>query len=823
VWWRRAKARKAGGPGKKTRKLKRFSLLRLLALLSVYGLSLGVGTGFFLYTEFAKDLPARLDQVLDYRPARASRVYSADGELIGEFYLQRRVLRPLDRIPAHVQNAFIATEDRRFWKHPGFDPIGIARAGWANYRGTGTKQGASTITQQVTRMLMLSNERTLARKAREVILSVRVERELPKDKILYIYLNHVYLGHGAYGVQAAAETYFGKDVEHLTVAEAAMLAGLPKAPSKFSPYVNYERARERQIYVLQRMREDGYLTPAQEDAARKEPMALVSREQPLARVAAPYFVEHIRRWAERTYGDDLLFGVGLDIYTTVHMKKQLAAEAAVRRGLDDLDRRLGFRGPVGHLDGAERDAFVEGPPRPYVADPAAAALFAGGAILPGVAYVAVVTEIPAPAAVKKKGIGVDLGPRTMRLDGDDSARLLRWKTSEPDTPGGRPRLRRLALGDLVPVIVVPDEKKGDVLRLAQRPDVQAALVAVDPQNGDVVAMVGGYDFNQSQFNRATQAKRQAGSSIKPFIYATAVDAGYTELSIVPDAPIVVRTATGLWAPSNYKKEFLGPLTLRTALAKSINTVSVRLTLEVGVDAVVKTMRQMGITSPIPRHISIALGTPDVSLLEMTAAYATFPTGGLKVTPRFVTRIVSGDGAVLLDDRGQPERPQVLRPTTAYVMTDLLRGVVESGTGKKALALGRPAGGKTGTSTGFRDAWFIAFTADLVCGVWVGRDDFTPIGHDTTGGGTALPIWLDFMKNGHPTTPPRDFQPPPDVIFVRAFDTTGMPAPPGAPGSAWVPFARGTLPPRFTSSVSGADFARDPGAFGNPVGPQTVKP
>jgi penicillin-binding protein 1A len=788
-----------------------------VALLTLYGASLGIGTLYYLYTEFAKDLPERLDLILDYRPTRATNVYSADGELIGKFYMQNRELRELHRIPAHVQNAFIAAEDRRFWKHPGFDPIGIARAGWSNWRGGGQRQqGASTITQQVTRMLLLSNERTLSRKARELILAVRVERELSKEKILYIYLNHVYLGHGAYGVQAAAEVYFGKDVEQLTIAEAAMLAGLPKAPTKFSPYVNYPRARERQLYVLDRMREDGYITRADEDAARHEPLALVSREQPVAAVAAPWFVEHVRRWAEDTYGDEMLFGVGLDIYTTVDMKKQRAAEAAVRNGLDRIDRKLGFRGAIGHLDGAERDAFAEGPPRPYVADPQKAALYAGGAILPGVAYVGLVTEIPPPDSLRKKSIAVDLGPRTLRLDADDAARMLRWKTLEPDASGSaRTHVRRLAVGDLVPVTVEHDDlgKNGDVARLSQVPDVQAALVALDPRTGDVVALVGGYDYSASQFDRATQAKRQAGSSIKPFIYTTAIEAGYTQLSIVHDAPIAVKTLSGIWAPHNYHNEFLGPLTLRTALARSINTVSVRLVLDVGVDAVVKTMRRMGITTPIQRHISIALGTPDVTLVEMVGAYATFPTGGLKVTPRFVKRVVAGDGHVLLDQLAAPEQPRIMAQATAYVMTDLMRNVVLSGTGRGARALGRPAAGKTGTSTGFRDAWFIAFTTELVCGVWVGRDNFTPIGNDTTGGATALPIWLDFMRAAHPTTPPRDFLPPPDVIFVRANEASGLPAPPGAPGSAWIPFAPGTLPSRFTSGIKAKDFLDTP-AFRN---------
>ena len=649
-------------------------------------------------------------------------------------------------------------------------------------------------------MLMLSNERTIARKAKELILSIRVERELSKDQILYIYLNHVYLGHGAYGVQAAAETYFSKDVEHLTIAEAAMLAGLPKAPTNFSPYNDYARARERQAYVLRRMREDGTLTPGQEQAALHEPLALIAREQPLNDVAAPYFVEHVRRWASERWGDRSVFDGGLRIYTTLDMKKQRAAEAAIRDGLAALDRRLGFRGPVGHLDGAEQGAFAEGPPRPYVAEAGQAAVYAGGALLPDVTYVGLVAEI----AQGRKGIQVDLGPRTLRLADEDARRALRWHGEEAK------RRRRLEVGDLLPVRVVRDEKKGELAQIVQIPDVQAALVSVDPRSGAVTAMVGGYEYAQSQFNRATQARRQAGSAIKPFIYATALLAGFTELSIVHDAPIAIKTVSGIWAPQNYKHEFLGPLTLKTALARSINTVSVRLTVATGVDAVIKTMRQLGITSPIPRHISISLGTPDVSLIEMTCAYAVFPAGGRRVPPHFVTLVTTDDGHVLEDDRRRGLGDPAIPASTAYLMVDLMKGVIQKGTGRKAQALGRPTGGKTGTATGFRDAWFIAFTNDLVAGVWVGRDNFKPIGHDTTGGATALPIWLQFMRAAHPDTPVRDFAPPLDVTFVRANDLSGQPAPPSAPGSVWVPFARGTIPSAFTLRVDAGRFSTSEG-------------
>lgn len=781
--------------------MKRASILRLLALVSLYGVFLGAGTAAFLWTEFGKELPERLDKFLDYRPARATRVYSVDGELIGEFFLQRRVVVPLDRIPDHVEQAFISAEDGRFRQHVGFDPIGIARAAYENYVHGGPRQGASTITQQVSRMLVLTNEKTLSRKAKELILSIRVERELSKDQILHIYLNHVYLGHGAYGVQAAAEAYFGKDVEHLTIAEAALLAGLPKAPTKFSPYNDYDRARERQAYVLKRMKDDGAITPTQEADALAEPLALIARGAPLNKVAAPYFVEHLRRWAASRYGEPNLFDGGLRLYTTLDMKAQRAAEAAVRDGLTNLDRRLGFRGPVGHLDGRERDAFAEGPPRPWVGE--SSALYAGGALLPGVPYLGLVVD----AKDSQKKLSLDLGPKTVKVSEEDTRRLFRWRGKAVPGVKGVPRL---VAGDLVPIRVVDDGKGGEQAELAQGPDVQAALVAIDPTNGDVRALVGGYDYGASQFNRAIQARRQAGSSMKAFIYATALEHGYHPLSRVVDAPVAIRTVSGIWAPQNYKHEYLGPMTLKTAIAKSINTVSVRLVAGYGVDPLIKLMRAAGITSAIPRHISIALGTPDVSLLEMTAGYAMFPAGGKKVTPRMVTLVTTDDGRILEDLRRPLEPPQVIEPAIAYQMVDLLKAVVQRGTGKKAQELGRPAGGKTGTSTGFRDAWFIAFTRDLVCGVWVGRDDFTPIGHDTTGGSTALPIWLQFMRAAHPDTPPRDFEPPPTVTFVRADEIAGAPAQPGTPGSTWVPFARGTIPPQFTARIGAGQFSSDQG-------------
>ncbi len=766
-------------------------MLRVLFLLLLYGSFAVLGFVYYTVSELSRELPRDLASAMEYEPNRATRVYSANGELIGEFSFERRVLVPPDRIPEHVRSAFVSAEDGRFWQHPGFDITGIVRAAWANYRSGATKQGASTITQQVTRMLLLSNERTYSRKIKELILSVRVERELSKHQVLHIYLNHVYLGRGAYGVGAGAEAYFGKDVHHLTIAESALLAGLVQAPSRYSPHRNPEAARTRQRYVLGRMRDDGAITHGQLAAAQREPLAILDQDEPLNHIAAPYFVEHVRRWAQQRYGTRSVFNDGMRIYTTLDTRSQLAAEAAVRDGLLALDRDIGFRGPLDHLDEHRRSAFGEGPLRPYFPGLQDLELTGGGTMLPDVTYVGAV------AAIRPSGsITIELGPERMPLASDDAKSLVRWRGEDG---------RRIEVGDLLPVTLGEDERGNFRVDLAQQPDVQGALVAIEPPTGRVIAMVGGYDYLQSQFNRATQAKRQIGSAIKPFIYATALENGITQLDVFNDAPVAVRTVAGVWAPKNYDNTYKGPVTLRTALAKSLNTVSVRLLVQLGVDKLVETMRAVGIASPIPRHISIALGTPDLTLLEVAAGYAAFANGGMRVEPRFVDRVTAADGTVIDDWRRERPHERALSPEIAYLTTDLMTAVVARGTGRKAQALGRPTAGKTGTSTGHRDAWFFGFTADLVAGVWLGRDDFTPVGGRATGGGAALPIWLQFMQHAHPDTAVRPFPAPSDIRFVRADENTGRPAPPGSWGAAWIPFARGTVPPRFAGRVKPLGF------------------
>ena len=758
--------------------------MRLLLLIVLYVAAAGAGAVYLAVVTINRELPENLTAAFDYQPNSKTLVLAADGTEIGAFFDENRQVVLLGRIPPHVIAAFLAAEDSRFWDHPGFDAVGIGRAAWKNFTTGGVKQGASTITQQVTKMLLLDNERTYIRKAKELILAVRIERELSKQEILSIYLNHVFLGNNAYGVAAAAETYYGKQVENITVAEAALLAGLVAAPSQYAPHLHFDRARTRQVYVLGRMREDGYISDSELASALDEPIAILGNV-PENDLAAPYFVEQIRKRLSEEVGGRTVLRGGLRVYSTLDPRMQTAAEVALRHGLEVLDRRLGFRGPVARLDAEARAAFADGPPqrvRGSALEPAA------GELAPETRYGGLVTAIP-----RRGEITLDLGPRTLPLVGKDATDARAWRDAEK---------KPLAVGDVIPVKLGPD---GTTAVIDQAPQVQGALVAIEPSTGRVRALVGGYDWRDNKFDRAAQGKRQVGSSIKPFIYGSALASGYTVVQRVLDGPVAVPTATGVWMPSNYDNRYSGWVTLRTALAKSLNTISVRLMLDVGVDRVIEVMRGFGITDAIPRHISIALGTPDLTLLEMAGGYAGIAAGGRQVTPRMWDAVMDGDGEALLDHRSDGPGPQVWPPEVDYALIDLMRGVVARGTAKKALELGRPAAGKTGTSANFKDVWFIGFTADLLCGVWIGRDDSTPIGDKITGGGAAVPIWLEFMQAAHPPTPVRDFPVPAGIVFARAEPWAGAPVG-SSPAAVWVPFVRGTMPAAFGASGTGRSFA-----------------
>jgi penicillin-binding protein 1A len=792
---------------RRRRPLRAVSLLRLGFLLVVYGASLGAATLYLAIQTVNRELPQDLAQLLDYQPNRRSVVLSSDGDEIGSFSIENRRIVALDRLPPHVPAAFLAREDHRFYQHRGFDLLGIARAAWTNFRSDGNiRQGGSTLTQQIIKQTLLAGveqigalglgpedyakarkERKYLRKGKEVILAVRLERELSKAEILSIYLNHVYLGHGAYGVSAAAETYFGKEVEDLTIAEAAMLAGLVAAPNKRAPHNNMALAREYQRRVLDDMQRYRFISDAEHAAALIEPIALVD-DSDLNHLASPYFVEQVRQLATRRYGNRDLFRGGLKFYATLDTRMQAAAESALRRGLEALDRKLGFRGPIGAVAMAARGAWSGGPAHPITGatdDTSAVA----DHLLPDQTYGAMVVDLPRGSTA----ITVDLGPRRLPLIEVDAREVRGFRAPGTGAP--------VALGDLLPVRMTADST---AVALAQRPVLQGAFIVMEPATGRVRALVGGYDWTASQFDRATQAKRQVGSSIKPFIYAAAIEAGRTPTDRLSDRPFSVTTATGVWTPANYDNKYLGDVTLMTALAFSLNTISVQLAVSIGLDRIIEIMRGFGIASAIPRHISISLGTPDLTPLEVAAGYAGIASGGRRITPRFFDLVTDTAGNVIEDLRDPPIAPQVISPEVAYVTVNLMKGVVTRGTARWALQLGRPTAGKTGTSANYRDVWFNGFTTDLLGAVWIGRDDSTPIGDKITGGGTAVPIWLDFMQKAHPRTPVRDFPAPRNVSFARVEPWSGDPTGPSR-DAVWMPFVRGTLPARFLRGAALRSF------------------
>jgi penicillin-binding protein 1A len=717
--------------------------------------------GVLLWQGIATDLPP-VDRLLHYRPPAATRVLAEDGTQIGEFYFERRYLVPLERVPAFVRAAFIAAEDANFYRHGGIDFLGIVRALFRNLQRGTVVQGGSTITQQVVKSLLLSPEKSYRRKLREIILALRLERQLTKDEILYLYLNQIYFGSGAYGVAAAAQAYFGKEVDDLTLAEGALLAGLPQAPSRYSPVRHPDRAKARQRYVLAQMEEEHYITPAQRLAALQEDIVLAGRG-PLSYTAAPDYVEHVRRILEDRYGGTAPYQMGLNVQTAVDLRMQKAAEAAIREGLEDLDRQRHYAGALYHLEPSAVEPFLKRQGNV----PAAV----------GAAYSAVVI------AARGDSVAVRVGSERGVLD--------------PNTPGWKKRRGNEPLrpGDVLPVRVLSrDDPDGLRLTLDERPPVEGALVAIDPATGEVKAMVGGYDFRRSQFNRAVQSERQPGSAFKPLLYAAAVDRGYTAATLVFDGPISVANGNlPAWSPRNYNDRYFGWTTLRNALARSLNTVTVRVTESVGLSPLMESLKRFRVFRRMPpRNLSIALGSAEVSLLKLTQAYATFATLGERPSAMFIRRISDDRGNVI--EEAEPRFERVLSPATAYIVTSMMQTVVERGTGRRAQALGRPCAGKTGTTNESRDAWFLGFTPDLVVGVWVGFDSERSLGKGATGGRVALPIWISFMERALEGRPITDFRIPPDVVFVNIDEATGLRAVPGR-ASVLEVFRRGTEPLR----------------------------
>src|SRR4026207_614504 len=725
------------------------SLLVLGAAILLGGLTAGG-----LLWHFSKDLPA-LEQLGTYQPSLVTQVYSIDQKLIGQFFIERRILTPVADIPERLRRAVIAVEDVRFFEHPGLDYIGMLRAAWTNVRRGGKVEGASTITQQLARSLFLSSERTFDRKVRELVLAYKMELGSSKEQIPETYLNQIYFGQGAYGVAAAAQSYFGKDLSALTVAEAAFLAGLPKSPNHFSPFKNYARAKKRQEHVLDWMMEAGFITPSQHDEAMAEPLSF---RRPGSEQTAPYFVEYVRQLLIAKYGETRVYKGGLQIKTTLNLDMQRAAEAAFKAGLRDLDKRQGWRGPLRSVDpaspaaGTAAAAPTEQPP-------------AGGD-----EREAVVTK------VGKDLFWVQIGNVTGKLSYDDMAWAKRRLTGQDfvkDVVVTANPKQVLKPGDVIEVRVKKIEKEQVSVVLEQTPLVEGGLIAIEPAQGAILAMVGGYDFNRSEYNRAVQAHRQPGSAFKPIIYATAVNQGMSPASVVLDAPVVYEQVEEekTWKPENYGKRFHGMVSLRDALAHSHNLATVRLLDKVGIKNVIDFSRQVGITSPLAADLSLGLGSSSVGLMELTSAYGVFLNQGSRAEPFAVLSVTDNGGQVL--EKQEPQTEEVVSKETAYLITNMMEDVVQKGTGQAAKALGRPIAGKTGTTNEFINAWFIGGTPNLVAGTFVGFDDRRSLGETESGAHAALPIWISFMKEALKPVAVVPFEIPDGVTFVKVDAATGL--------------------------------------------------
>jgi penicillin-binding protein 1A len=735
-------------------------LLTALLCISVFVVT-ATGTGaYLLYQYFSEGLPD-INLLKSYQPSRITTIYDDSGAVVAQFFVERRVLIPLEKIPAVLKQATLAVEDARFYAHPGIDYIGIMRAALSNVQAGGVVEGASTITQQVAKMLFLTHRKTLERKLREVILAYRMEQVLTKDEILEIYLNQTYYGHGAYGVEAAANVYFGKGVEALTVAEAALLAGLPKAPTAYSPYTAAERALRRRAHVLRRMLETGAITLVEEEHAQASPLELRPRQE--AVVKAPYYVEHVRRYLEEQYGSTLLYRGGLQVHTALDLSLQEAAESALRNGLIRNDQRRGYRGPLGHIEIGQTERIdwekVRQIPWPEEHSPLTTLYRRVKAIV---------------VALDEKRVQV-------RWEGGEGViplEAMLWAyPPNLDLDSERRRLRRpsdtLQVGDVILADRTDPGEGGKKARLAlaQEPIVQGAFVVLEPHTGYIRALVGGYDYGRSQFNRATQAIRQPGSAFKPIIYATAVHKGFSPAYAMVDAPIVYEQPDGkIWKPANYDGNFWGSITLAEALAHSRNIVAIKLAEAVGLKNVVEFARQLGIRSPLAPTLALGLGASGVTPLELTAVYNVFASQGVRYDPIAIKWVEDADGQVLEKHTSLGDR--VISEQQAFIMTTMLQSVVQRGTATRAKVLARPVAGKTGTTNDFIDAWFVGYSPNLVATVWVGIDDREPLGNKEAGSRAALPMWIEFMQQALERMPMQEFVAPPHIRLVRIHPRTG---------------------------------------------------
>jgi len=796
-----------------------FKILAVLFGLVLFGGFAAAGAGVYVFWQFGKGLPD-YQQLAHYEPPVMTRVHAGDGRLLAEYATEKRVFVPIRAMPRRIIHAVLSAEDKHFYSHPGIDVLGLTRAVLTNIKNYGSGRrpvGASTITQQVAKNFLLTNEVSYERKIKEAILAFRIERAFSKDRILELYLNEVFLGNG-YGVAAAALNYFNKSLDELTIAETAYLAALLKAPANYHPVRKHDAAVIRRNWVIGRMAEDGYITPAEAQKAKADPLTVQNRSQ-TEFITANYFAEEVRRQLYDKYGQDSLYTGGLNVHTTLEPRLQEIAERTLRQGLITYDRRHGWRGPIAHIEG----------PGPYVqkletmAQPKSL----------GAWSLAVVTNLNNEQAdIIVQGVG----PAVIPLRELKWAR--KWLKGERLGKVVHKPVDVLNIGDVIAVETVTGYVTGKgnkqkrvaypprTYALRQIPEIQGSIVALDPHTGRVLAMSGGFDYHASEFNRATQAKRQSGSAFKPFIYLAALDSGLTPSTLILDAPFVIDQGPGLpkWRPANYTKKFYGPSTMRLGIEKSRNLMTVRLAQTVGMDKVSEYAKRFGITDDLPEHLSMALGAGETTLLDLTAAYAMLVNGGKQIRPTFIDRIQDRNGHVVFRHDKRPcvkceavawtnqdvpqvpdERKQLTDPASAYQMVSMLEGTVQRGTGKRVKAVGKPLGGKTGTTNDAFDAWFIGFSPDLAVGVFTGFDEPRSLGPREQGASVASPIFRDFMREALDGQPPVPFRIPPGIRLVRINATTGLPVHTATKGVILEAFKPGTVPSENTL-VLGAEGA-----------------
>ena len=734
-----------------------------MAVFSIFITTLLIGfIGILaIYYTFTDELPD-VRVLKSFEPSTVTLMYSDQDQLIAELYLEKRIVVPLNKIPTQLKQAALAVEDANFYRHMGIDLKAVFRAFLTNMKAGRVVEGGSTITQQLSKTLFLTRERSLARKIKEAILSIRMELIFTKDEILEMYLNQIYYGHGSYGVEAAARTYFGKSVQNLSLDEVAIIAGLPKSPNNYSPYRNPKRARSRRNHVIRRMAQEGFIKSNEAKQAMKKPFTLGEVTNMLNR--APYFVEYIRKQLMTMYGRNKVYKSGLKVYTTLSIEKQILAQEATKKNLLIADKRYGYRGPLGTMDISlpeivlqeslsEINNFTEG------IHPKTGTNIKGLVKSVNKEYLTVLTG-QGEGIIELKDMDWAREPN-IKVDG-------RWARIHRVDKNFYP-------GDKILVKVLGIYESGSLwsLSLEQEPEVESALISLEPHTGHIKALIGGYDFSKSQFNRAIQAVRQPGSVFKPIVYATAISKGFSPASIIIDSPIIFKEKDhdfDKWKPVNFEKKFYGPTPLRKALAKSRNIITVKLLQKIGTRSVIQMAKNLGINSHLENNLSIGLGSSGVTLKELVSAYSAFANRGIRVEPQGIRYVENRNGKILYKNSQKITQP--ITSGTAQIITSLLQSVVQEGTAKKVRSLNRPTAGKTGTTNNYIDAWFMGFTPKLITGVWVGKDNVEPLGRNETGSRTAIPIWLDYMKGALINTPIQNFPVSPETVYAKINPQTG---------------------------------------------------